>query len=213
MYSTSEVTARRERLGFVSAKPVVRAPIPPKTYAKRPKDFIRIETPAPEVSEKVVQPRPVTQWREEAAITPLHRIAAERWKDVLRETAEAHGITVTALKSRRRAKEIVLARQEACFRLVTELGLSYPATARRVNYFDHTTAMYAAKKHAERHGLSINRRIETGEDKLIRDTAIVRGALLGRTVSELADLYDLSEGRIKDIIREQRAALEAMNAQ
>lgn len=81
---------------------------------------------------------------------PLYRIAAERWKDVLEEVAEKHGLTVTEMLARRRAKPIVHARQEACWRLVKELGYSYPQVARRCNYYDHTTALHAVRKHQER---------------------------------------------------------------
>lgn len=205
MSSTMDaVTARRARLGIPpqANAPVVRVPIPP-----RKKDYLFVRT-----SDRVLQPREAYERHEEAEVVALHRIAAERWKDVLRETAEKHGITMQMLTARRRSRHIVEARQEACYRLVMELGMSYPATARRVNYFDHTTAMYAAKKHAERHGLSLDRRIETGESKQERDAAILSGYIIGKSPRQLSEQFDLSYRAICQIIQEQTAKKEAMGA-
>ena len=206
----SEVAARRARLGIEPARPIVRAPIPAKTYVRRPKDFLKLDAAPTSVPERVVQPRAAHERAEEAAVIPLHRIAAERWKDILREVAEKHSMTVETLLARRRAVNIIHARQEACYRLATELGLSYPAVARRVNYYDHTTVIHAIKKYAERNGLVVNRKIETEEYRVERDAAIVRGLLVGKTVEQLADQYDLSIGRVRVIAAEQRKALEAM---
>jgi hypothetical protein len=204
--------ARRARLGMPTSRiPVVTAPIPKPALPKRPKDILKLQSDPPKPVPPAPRAVPPRQHLIESEIVPLHRIAAERWKDVLRETAEKHRMSVTTLLSKRRAREIVSARQEACYRLVMEFGMSYPAVARRVNYFDHTSVIHAVRKHAERHGLTVDVRQEICEDMKLRDAAIARGFQIGRTVRELSDQFDLSTERIRNILRERAA--EAAGAQ
>lgn len=78
------------------------------------------------------------------ALTPAQRI--------LSEVAGKHGLTVADLRGRSRATRIVLARQEAMYRLRADLPLSCPTVARVINR-DHTTVSHGAHAHAARHGL------------------------------------------------------------
>lgn len=204
--------ARRARLGMPTSRiPLVTGAIPKQVFPKRPKDVLNVHLEASPPIPAARPDPPMRQHEIESEVVPLHRIAAERWKDVLRETAEKHRMSVTTMLSKRRAREITTARQEACYRLVMELGMSYPAVARRVNYFDHTSVIYAVQKHAERHGLTVDVRQESCEDMKLRDAAIVRGFQIGRTVRELSDQFDLSTERIRNILRERAA--EAADAQ
>jgi len=61
-----------------------------------------------------------------------------------------HGLTLGELLSHRRQRKIVIARQEAFWRLSKETSLSLPEMARRLGGFDHTTALHAIRKHEQR---------------------------------------------------------------
>jgi hypothetical protein len=62
---------------------------------------------------------------------------------VLREVSEKHGLTVRQIQSVVRLKPYVLARQEASYRLNTELGFSLAQVGRMLGKRDHTTVLNA----------------------------------------------------------------------
>jgi hypothetical protein len=62
---------------------------------------------------------------------------------VLREVSEKHGLTVRQIQSIVRLKPYVLARQEASYRLNTELGFSLAQVGRMLGKRDHTTVLNA----------------------------------------------------------------------
>lgn len=70
---------------------------------------------------------------------------------ILASVARHHGFTVAELKSARRVKKVVLARQEAAYRIISETPLSYPQVGKLLHR-DHTTILHAVAKHAERTG-------------------------------------------------------------
>lgn len=72
-----------------------------------------------------------------------------RSREILEEVAAKHGLRVDDLRSKSRLHVLVAARQEASFRLRTELGLSLPAIGRLLGGRDHTTILHAVKRHAE----------------------------------------------------------------
>jgi hypothetical protein len=79
--------------------------------------------------------------------------AGKTTKQIIREVVEKHGIRVWELKSGRRAHEVVLARQEACYRLRVERKMSLPEIGRRLGGRDHTTVLHGCRQHAKRNAL------------------------------------------------------------
>lgn len=69
---------------------------------------------------------------------------------IIAEVAKAHKLTVPMVKSHRRWKEIVEARQEIFWRLAHETDMSLPMMGRKMGGFDHTTALHSIRKHQER---------------------------------------------------------------
>lgn len=133
MYSTSEVTARRERLGFVSAKPVVRVNIP----QAKPRDIINVAAP---VVEDAIAPAP--EW----LIPPSH------WQVIVREVCEKYGISKLDLISARRAVPYTHARHEAMYRMRHETPLSLPQIGKKLGGRDHTTVWSGINSHIRRLG-------------------------------------------------------------
>jgi len=69
---------------------------------------------------------------------------------IIAEVAKAHRLTVPQLKSHRRWKEIVIARQEVFWRLSKETEMSLPMMGRKMGGFDHTTCLHSIRKHQQR---------------------------------------------------------------
>ncbi|MDB5531545.1 MAG: hypothetical protein JWR51_4648 [Devosia sp.] len=72
------------------------------------------------------------------------------WKSILVQTSNKYGLPIAVLVGVGRSKKLVAARNEAAYRMVMELGMSYPATGRRINR-DHSTTIYAVRRHIETH--------------------------------------------------------------
>ena len=70
-----------------------------------------------------------------------------RWKRIVREVCIKHNISLTDIRSHRRAYPIVAARREAMYRLRNETLMSLPEIGRRMGGFDHSTAMHSIAKH------------------------------------------------------------------
>lgn len=164
--SDPEYQARRERLGFKPSRPVV---------VKR-------------------QAIPIPQ--QESVYTPLGEavndfIDAEKWKGVMREVSEKHGIPIEAIKSDDRSRKITIARHEICYRLITEFKMSYPAVAMKVGYDDHTSVMHAVDKFALRNGLPpvIRAHIVIHEG---RDREMYAMCRRGATYREVGEAFGLS---------------------
>ena len=69
---------------------------------------------------------------------------------IIEEVAAKHGYLVTELKSPRRHRGLVLARQEAMWRCKMETNNSFPEIARALGGRDHTTILHGVRRHAER---------------------------------------------------------------
>lgn len=135
----AEHIARRARLGVYEARPVYRAPRPPEPPAP-PKTRI-VYTMVP------VYPEPI------GPIDPLDESAVAingRWKMIVREVCEKHRVTIHEIRAHTKETRIVIARQEAMYRLKKETLMSYPQIAAKMGGFDHTTCMSAVKKHTAR---------------------------------------------------------------
>lgn len=68
--------------------------------------------------------------------------------DIIRAVCLKHGISSDALVGRHRKAEICAARHEAAFRMIVELGYSYPRAGRVLGGRDHTTILNSVKRHA-----------------------------------------------------------------
>ena len=74
--------------------------------------------------------------------------------DIVRETAEKHGITAKDILGQCRRREYAWPRQEAMYRIFTECPhLSYPEIARRLGGRHHTTVLHGVRRHCERNGI------------------------------------------------------------
>ena len=67
-------------------------------------------------------------------------------RDILGFVAVAHGLRPYDMLSKTRGKDIVLARQIAQYLMVTQLGMSYPRTAKVTGVKHHTTVLHSVEK-------------------------------------------------------------------
>lgn len=82
---------------------------------------------------------------------PADYVAPEpSWRRILRETADKHGLTVSDLTGPSQKHREAHPRQEAMYRLRTELNMSFPRIAARLNRRNHTTAIFGVSQHAQR---------------------------------------------------------------
>jgi chromosomal replication initiator protein len=72
---------------------------------------------------------------------------------IIQECARKHNVTVVEMLSIRRKKGLVVARQEAMYRLYAETSFSLPQIGAALGGRDHTTALHGVRAHAERNGL------------------------------------------------------------
>lgn len=61
-----------------------------------------------------------------------------------------YGLTLFEIMARRRIKSIVLARQEAMWRVTQKTPLSLPKIGKYFNGRDHTTVLYSIRRHQKR---------------------------------------------------------------
>lgn len=78
---------------------------------------------------------------------PADAIASPR--DIIRDVAADHGMTVAEMISHRREKRLVRARWEAAARLAAETPLSLQQIGRKLGNRDHTTILYAIRKYRQ----------------------------------------------------------------
>ena len=71
-------------------------------------------------------------------------------REIAKHVARKHGLTWGNMLSKRRLKELVLARQEAMYLMREYTPLSLVQIGRILGDLDHTTVLYGANKHAER---------------------------------------------------------------
>lgn len=71
-------------------------------------------------------------------------------KEIVREIASKHGLTMDEILTETKAHRIAHARQEAMYELRQRTSLSLPAIARRLNLLDHSTVHYGLRAHEER---------------------------------------------------------------
>jgi hypothetical protein len=94
-------------------------------------------------AEKNIKPIPV-------AVIHMPRIAImpeTPAQTILREVAEKHNMSVKQIQSASRTKAYVGARQEASYRLNTELGFSLKQIGNMLGRRDHTTILHAINRY------------------------------------------------------------------
>jgi chromosomal replication initiation ATPase DnaA len=69
---------------------------------------------------------------------------------IIHAVAAAHGMTVAQMRSQRRDKLTVRARQHAMWELRQHTTLSYPQISDKLGRGDHTTAIHGCNQHAAR---------------------------------------------------------------
>ena len=72
-------------------------------------------------------------------------------RTIVREVAQKHGLSPLDLSGPRRLAPVVVARQEAMWRMRRETRLSFPQIGRIVGR-DHSTVIYGIRAHAKRMG-------------------------------------------------------------
>ena len=83
--------------------------------------------------------------------------------NIIRSAAEHHRVTVAQMMGDNRHVPVVLARQEAWWRIWREHGYSYPRIGRLFKK-DHTTVLYGVRKHQER--------VEAGAEEIASQKAL-----------------------------------------
>lgn len=72
------------------------------------------------------------------------------WKHIIQEVCDKHGVTFAEAISARREQRFVWARNEAYYRLATELGMSLPKIGHRLGGRDHTSVLHGLRRFEER---------------------------------------------------------------
>ena len=75
-------------------------------------------------------------------------------QNIIKEVADKHGVTVAQIKNHSHKMKIVKARQEAAYRMKTELLLSLPKIGRVMGKRDHTTILHAIRRYKKSNGIT-----------------------------------------------------------
>lgn len=125
--------AVKARLNGGKPKLALVSPVEEKPAGPYPEPVLeRVAYPEPEPEPVAIIPEPLAQ-------TPAQIILAE--------ISEAHGMTVKQLKSKSREMAFVKARQEAAYRMNSELGYSLKQIGNLLGKRDHTTILHAINRH------------------------------------------------------------------
>lgn len=68
---------------------------------------------------------------------------------IISEVCQKYGVTLNDIKSARRSQYLAIPRQEICYRLRRETGLSFPQMGKMLNR-DHSTQLHSARKYEQR---------------------------------------------------------------
>ena len=203
MYSSSTQAAghiaRRERLGVFQAKPVVTAPVPPKTEREQRRE---------EAKQRFE--------RDWLFLTPSEienksLFGKKSWKEILNEVAKLHNIPVTDIVSERRQRDIVAARHEYIWRLRYETPMSLEAIGRRCGDRDHATVRNAIMAHEKRCNPLSRSRIEEVRKSNMFERGVSEREMIEEMILEGASTYrirvECGVGRVK--VNQIRAEMEA----
>ena len=87
--------------------------------------------------------------------------AGPHWSQIVHQVAKKHKLKAKDILGPSRFRVIVTARNEAFYRMRTEilvsgLPMSYPAIGRRFGGMDHTSVLHGVRKHAESIGVELS---------------------------------------------------------
>lgn len=82
------------------------------------------------------------------------------WRQIVNEVADKHGVSFIDIISNRRFHRIVVARQEAMYRLSIETKMASSEIGRHLGNKHHTTVLFGVICHCERNGLPHPRRAQ-----------------------------------------------------
>jgi len=133
--------AWREARSRVDGAPFIARPRPVvKTIDVRPKPK---EPPLPMVP---VQPSS----RDWLIVTAAGKHEPPTYLRIMHEVSAKHELTIHELRSNRRDRLLVAARNEAMWRMKRETSLSLPAIGHKMGGRDHTTVLHGIRRHEAR---------------------------------------------------------------
>lgn len=110
--------------------------------------------PKMEKSASVIKPELQLVIKPPQVITPAPQPEPQdfrtRAQKIVSEVAAAHNMTAAELKSQNRTRPFILARQEAYYRLSTELRYSLKQMGMAVGFRDHTTVLSSLQRYKRR---------------------------------------------------------------
>lgn len=126
---------------------------------------------------------------------------------VLREICGKHHISKAALLGPLRYKPICAARHEAAFRLIVELGYSYPRAGRMLGDRDHTTILNSVRRHVERNpGAALAYQAFCGrveaDNQVLRETVIREHFVKGLSVAKICQRHAISRIKLMGMLIE-----------
>lgn len=128
--------------------------------------------------------------------------------EVIRQVCNKHGVSRDALVGPLRRKEILAARHEAAFRIVLELGLSYPQAGRMLGGRDHTTILNSVRRHAASSPMAMaayqefQTTVEATSDDLA-ETLICEHFDSGVPVTQLCRRHSVSRIKVMQVLLEE----------
>lgn len=137
--------AARKALGLAQRPGIVKAHLVPRDVAKKVAEAVMPAPVEPPPVIFVVQQQELDDADDRSPIIPL-----PRWKSIVREVSEKHGVPIIDILSDRRNVPFVRARHECFFRLSKETTLSLPQIGKRLGGKDHTTVLAGIRRHQER---------------------------------------------------------------
>jgi hypothetical protein len=140
LHPKAPAPAERERRIIHLSHPKPPAPSLPYAMERAPKTPRREPAPPPRardiihIAVDIVQPLPPSQ----------------AWRQIVSEVCLKHGIDWLEMASARRSRPVVLARNEAAYRLRHETTMSLPQIGRKLGGRDHTTILHSVRQHEAR---------------------------------------------------------------
>ena len=128
--------------------------------------------------------------------------------EVIRQVCVQHRISREALVGPLRRKEIMAARHEAAFRIIVEVGLSYPQTGRLLGGRDHTTIINSVRRHAASspRAMSAYRKFQTTAEtssESLAETMIFEHFEEGVSVRQLCKRHSASRIKVMQVLLDE----------
>lgn len=200
---------RRARLGMPPTQPRVKRiplaiPAPTPTYQRRtPRPLVTLPTKpvtSPITGEVwPAQPKPV--FYDEAAPQP-----GTTWQDILDSACKDHDVNLLDLLGPRHFRKFVVARDEAAFRMVTELQMTWAAVGRRLGR--DSTSVIAAINRYMRAVPGARAKYRAARAQIKRDHEALKEEARrlyrdeGKSARQIVELLPLSQRSVKVALKE-----------